>query len=182
MRIGKIKYLFTAFIFLIACGNAESQKRDNVEVKNDYQPAGKKIGGVNFTAPSRVIDSSWTGPLQQINANWVAFVPYAYSKAAEPNVYYEGDRQYWGESLNGVKTNIQQAHAAGLKVMIKPHVWLRSGWIGDFDLETEEQWKIWETDYERYIMLFAKLAAQETVEMAQNIEMRLKNDHNSGLN
>jgi len=165
MRIGKIKFLFTALIFLMACGNAESQKKDNIEVKSNYQPVGKKIGGVNFTAPSRAIDSSWTGPLQQINANWVALVPYAYSRASEPNVYYEGDRQYWGESLNGIKVNIQQAHAAGLKVMIKPHVWLRGGWIGDFDLDTEEQWKIWEADYEKYIMLFAKLAAQENAEM-----------------
>lgn len=165
MPTGKIKFLFTALIFLIACGNAESQKRDKIEVKNDYEPLGKRIGGVNFTAPSRAIDSSWTGSLQQINANWVAFVPYAYSRNAEPNVYYESERQYWGESLTGVKINIKQAHAAGLKVMIKPHVWLRSGWIGDFDLSTEEQWKVWEVDYERYIMLFAKLAAEENAEM-----------------
>jgi len=49
--------------------------------------------------------------------------------------------------------------------MIKPQVWTESGWIGDFDLEKEEDWKIWETDYEAYIMSFVKLAAEEKVEL-----------------
>ena len=113
MPTGKIKFLFTALIFLIACGNAESQKRDN----QDYQLVDKKIGGVNFTAPSRAIDGTWTAPLQKINANWVALVPYAYSRNAEPNVYYESERQYWGESLNGVKINIKQAFSNLIKLL-----------------------------------------------------------------
>ena len=165
MPIGNIKYLLTTFIFLVACGNAESQKMDHFEVKSNYESTGKKIAGVNFTAPSRAIDSSWTVSLQKINASWVALVPYAFSRPAEPHVFYEGNRQYWGESLEGITTNIRQAHAAGLKVMIKPQVWMQGGWIGDFDLDTEEQWGIWEADYEKYMMLFAELGAKENAEM-----------------
>jgi hypothetical protein len=165
MLTGNIKYFLISLFFLFACNSAESQKRENVIVDKNYNPISVKIGGVNFTAPPRLIDSSWTGDLQKINANYVALIPYAYVKLNEPKVYFGNGRQYWGETIEGVGINIKQAHESGLKVMIKPQVWTQSGWIGDFDLEKEEDWKIWEADYETYIMSFVKLAAKENVEL-----------------
>ncbi len=163
MHIRKLKYFLSAIVFLFACNHADSQKREIASVNTKYKVT--KIGGVNFTAPSRAIDSSWTGSLQAVNVNWVSLIPFAFSKPSEPNVFYDGNRQYWGESIEGIRKNIQQAHAAGIKVMIKPQVWMQRGWIGDFDLNTEVDWKIWESDYEKYIMIFAKLGAQEKAEM-----------------
>lgn len=165
MRTGNTKYIFIFLVFLFACNSAESQKKEEVTVDKNYSPISNKIGGVSLTASPRQIDSSWTGELQKINANYVALIPYAFTKTNEPKVYFGNGRQYWGESIEGVRVNIRQAHEAGLKVMIKPQVWTESGWIGDFDLEKEEDWKIWETDYEAYIMSFVKLAAEEKVEL-----------------
>lgn len=172
MRIGKIKLFFTAVILLVACAQAESQRKkhvnfseepnENLDVKYTSE---NKIGGVSFVAPSRVIDSTWTINLKQVNVGWVALIPYAFSRTGAANVNYEPDRQYWGESVEGVRTNIKQAHQAGLKVMIKPQVWMSRSWIGDFDLTTEEEWKVWETDYKRYMMYFVKVAADENAEM-----------------
>lgn len=172
MRIGNIKFILTAVVFFISCSQAESQKvnseasfASNSKKGETKYAASAKINGVNFVAPSRAIDNTWTNGLKQINSSWVAFVPYAFSKVGLANVNYEPDRQYWGESVEGVRINIKQAHEAGLKVMIKPQVWMQRGWIGDFDLTTEEEWKIWETDYKRYIMYFVKVAAEESAEM-----------------
>lgn len=165
MLIGNIKYVFIFLVFLFACNSAESQKKDNVTVDKDYHPISDKIGGVSLTAPPKQIDSSWTGDLQNINANYVALIPYAFVKQNEPKVYFGNGRQYWGETLEGVEINIKQAHEAGLKVMLKPHVWTQNGWIGDFDLDKEEDWKIWEADYQEYIMTFVKLAANQNVEL-----------------
>ena len=172
MHIGKIKLFFTAIILLVACTQAESQKKSSpfslekrtqsVAIKYSYL---KKIGGVSFVAPSRAVDSTWTIGLKQVNVGWVALIPYAYTRLGAANVNYEPDRQYWGESVIGVKTNIKQAHQAGLKVMIKPQVWMSKSWIGDFDLASEAEWKIWESDYKKYIFYFVKVAAEENVEM-----------------
>ncbi|MEO5910551.1 MAG: hypothetical protein ABIP95_06660 [Pelobium sp.] len=171
MRIGNIKLLLTGLVFLLACSNAESQRRGEelpeqhaTAIKNYLAPA-NKINGVNFSAPARAIESGWTADLQHINASWVSLIPFGFSKVDAPGVYYEPERQFWGESIEGIRTNIKQAHEAGLKVMIKPQVWMQRGWIGDFDLHTEEDWKIWENDYEKYIMHFAKLGALENAEM-----------------
>jgi hypothetical protein len=171
MLIGNIKILLTSVIFLFACSRAESQRKSNdtpeqhaTPIEN-YATVSKKINGVNFSAPGRAVDNGWTADLQNINAGWVSIIPFAFSRLNEPAVNYEPDRQYWGESIEGVKITIKQAHEAGLKVMIKPQVWMQKGWIGDFDLQTEEDWKVWEEDYEKYIMHFAKLGAQENAEM-----------------
>ena len=171
MHTGKIKLLFTAIILIVACSQAESQKKNSSisTIRNEKlivkYTSINKVTGVSFVAPSRVIDSTWTINLKQVNVGWVALIPYAFSKTGAANVNYEPERQYWGESVEGVRTNINQAHQAGLKVMIKPQVWMSKSWVGDFDLATEEEWKIWETDYKKYMMHFVKLAAEENVEM-----------------
>ncbi|MBK0383876.1 hypothetical protein I5M32_12985 [Pedobacter sp. SD-b] len=165
MLIGNIKYLITGLIFLFACNSADSQKRNNVAIDQNYHPLSSKIGGVNFTASATPIDSAWTGDLQNINANYVALIPYAYVRPNQPKVYFGNGRQYWGETEEGVTKNIKQAHAAGLMVMIKPQVWTQGGWIGDYDLNSEEDWKTWESDYESYIITFVKIAAKENVEI-----------------
>ena len=171
MHTGKIKLLFTVIILIVACSQAESQKKNSTFSTNPNEKliekytSSNKVTGVSFVAPSRVIDNTWTINLKQVNVGWVALIPYAFSKTGAANVNYEPERQYWGESVEGVRTNINQAHQAGLKVMIKPQVWMSKSWVGDFDLATEEEWKIWETDYKKYMMHFVKLAAEENAEM-----------------
>jgi len=171
MHTGKIKLLFTAIILIVACSQAESQKKNSSFLPNRNEKIFKKytsenkVTGVSFVAPSKAVDSTWTINLKQVNVGWVALIPYAFSKTGAANVNYEPERQYWGESVEGVRTNIKQAHQAGLKVMIKPQVWMSRSWVGDFDLATEDDWKIWETDYKKYIMHFVKLAAEENAEM-----------------
>jgi hypothetical protein len=172
MRIGNNQFLFTLVLFFLSCVQAEPKRKVKFVAENQFLEVSAsnvnvvaKVNGVNFVAPSREIDNSWTHDLQKINVGWVALVPYAFSRPNLPEVNYEPDRQYWGESVAGIRANVKQAHQAGLKVMIKPHVWMQRSWIGDFDLKTEEEWQIWEADYEKYIMYFAKIGAEEKVEM-----------------
>lgn len=104
--------------------------------------------------------------LDKINANWVVVNPYAFSvdeKATQ--VIYNSERQWWGERPEGIKDAIQKAHAAGYKVMLKPHVWIRGGWVGNVDFENKEQLKEWQDSYSEYILLMANIAAEENVEL-----------------
>nr|WP_271544812.1 hypothetical protein [Pelobium sp.] len=172
MQFRNFRLILTSVFLFISCVQAESQRKNESKTlayhesdKGSIAKVISKLNGVNFVAPPRAIDNSWTNDLQKSNIGWVALVPYAFSRPNLPEVNYEPDRQYWGESVEGVKTNVKQAHQAGLKVMIKPQVWMQRGWIGDFDLNTEEDWKIWEADYEKYMMHFVKIAAEDNVEM-----------------
>lgn len=97
-----------------------------------------------------------------VGANWIAVVPYGFTRLGTPAVHY-GDHpgKWWGESREGVRESIQVAHAAGLKVMLKPQVYVPGSWPGGLDFATPADWEKWETDYEKYILPMA-LIAQET--------------------
>ena len=53
-----------------------------------------------------------------------------------------------------------------LKVLLKPHVWVMGdGWPGEYDLETEAEWREWEITYANYIMTYAHIADSMGVDM-----------------
>ncbi|MEO1051817.1 MAG: hypothetical protein AAFX87_14400 [Bacteroidota bacterium] len=125
-----------------------------------------KINGLNFVAPPNPISKEQMSSIQLSNGNWVGIVPYGYSRGNSPNVWYDTPRQWWGERSEGTIKTIAYAKSMGLKIMLKPHVWvLGQGWAGDYQLATDEEWQQWEKDYEKYILAFAHIADSMDVEM-----------------
>jgi len=76
-----------------------------------------------------------------------------------------------GNSTPGVeeqRTAVRAAHRAGLKVLLKPHVNLRSGegWRGDIGTDmTQDEVGKWFASYGRLLLSHAKMAEEEHVEM-----------------
>lgn len=125
-----------------------------------------KIKGVNLVAPPDSIGPDAYAKLKDINAGWVALNPYAYCEPGQPNVFYDDKRQWWGECSAGVRTMVSYARQYHLKVMIKPHIWVtHKSWAGDFDLETDAQWRAWESAYEQYILHYAHMAENMGAEL-----------------
>jgi len=92
-------------------------------------------------------------------------VVFAFNSISNPKVSYGSSGQWWGERKEGVVKSIQLAKAQGLKIMIKPQVWMHSTWVGDMDFRQESDWKIWEESFREYIMTFVDLAIEHDVEM-----------------
>ncbi|MBC8152591.1 MAG: hypothetical protein H7Z72_06740 [Bacteroidetes bacterium] len=125
-----------------------------------------KINGVNFVAPVKLVPESCMVPVRQLNAGWVALNPYAFIRKGQPDVFYNNDQQWWGERPDGVRACVQYAHKQGLKVLIKPHVWVEGqGWAGDFTLTSEADWQRWEQTYARYVLMMAHIARETGAEM-----------------
>lgn len=126
----------------------------------------EKINGVNFVGPPQPIQADRLRSIRKINANWVAIVPYAFSREGQPFVHYNNSRQWWGERKEGVVATIQYAQSLGFRVMLKPHVWIMGqGWAGNFELKNEKDWQAWEKDYEAYILAYAKIADSMKVDL-----------------
>lgn len=133
-----------------------------------YRPKSNtpKINGVSLVSPPNFSDQVNFEPILATHSQWVAIIPYAFSGKNEPNVYFNWERQWWGERTEGVVDLTKMAKLKGLSVMLKPHVWVRGdGWPGDFQLGNEEDWKTWEHDYEQYILHFAGLADSLGIEL-----------------
>ncbi len=124
------------------------------------------IAGVNMEAPPREIDSSCFTHMKRINASWVAFIPFAFSKQGQPIVQYNNNRQWWGEREEGIVACVKMAHAQNMKVMLKPQLWLGGGeYSGYFKMDTDTGWLRWEENYKNYILHNAKIAEENNVEL-----------------
>ncbi len=125
-----------------------------------------EIKGVNFVAPRNPIEQQHLKPIALVNANYVGIVPYAFAYPQKPQINFDTSRQWWGERKEGTEVTIRYAQSLGLKVMLKPHVWVfGDGWPGEFNLDNEKDWKIWEQQYKEYVLTFAQLAQQYEVEV-----------------
>jgi hypothetical protein len=145
------------FITILSQSNCQTAKKAHNSTK---------INGLTMVAPREPFKNEPMTEVKYTNANWIAVVPYGFTRQGTPSVNYDGYGQHhWGELFEGVKVTIDSAHKASLKVMLKPQIWVGGGWIGGLDFATDAEWIQWEMDYEKYILPFAKIADSTKVEL-----------------
>lgn len=145
-----LKYLILSIAFILQA-NAISQ--ENIEFK-----------GVSLSSANKETSESDIQSIKSINANYVSIVPYAFLK--DNAVIFDSKYQWEGERPEAVKKSIQLAHKNGLKVMLKPHVWIgHEGYTGDYVCKNDKEWEKFETSYRDYIMTFVSIAEEEHVEI-----------------
>jgi len=159
------KTILRSFSLLLTCGGLLLLALAGCEsVSQQYQ--GAKMDGVCFVGPRDSIPQEAMATVKQVNADWIAIVPYAFSYENDPQVNYDTTRQWWGETKRGVEQSIRYARNLGLKVMLKPHVWVvRQGWPGDYDLPDEAAWQHWEQSYTDYLDMMTDIAIRYEVEL-----------------
>jgi hypothetical protein len=59
---------------------------------------------------------------------------------------------------------IRDAHAAGLTVLVKPHVWVPQSWAGEVAMNSEDAWRTWFSNYQSALEHIARIAEQERAE------------------
>lgn len=124
-----------------------------------------QINGVSIESPPTPFKAHVYQEVKDIDATWVAIIPYGYSKENEPHVYFDSDGQWWGERPSGIEEMIKMAQQKNLKIMLKPQVWMHNSWVGQFKLEDETSWQTWEESYRSYIMTFVGIAEKYGVEL-----------------
>lgn len=151
-------FLFSFFLLLISGWTLDAPMV--------YQ--GEIIKGISMVGPPDPFKADPMPRLQQIGVDWVGVIPFGYSRKGNTTVSYDrdgGNYQWWGERPEGTETTIQLAKAKGLKVMLKPQLYVPGDWPGAIDFDTEEEWRRWEAQYEDFILLFADMAEKEDVDL-----------------
>jgi hypothetical protein len=126
----------------------------------------ERIDGLCLVASPEVPGQESFTTIIRTGTEWVAIVPYAFNRPGETGVYFNTERQWEGEKKDGVIKTVNRAKEAGLKVMMKPHVWvLGQGWMGDFTLNSDQKWQEWQKGYTEYLLFYATLSDSLGVEM-----------------
>ena len=98
--------------------------------------------------------------IKTLGANWIATHPYG-SVSRDGSV---GRRRFGdGATPSHWTRPIEEAHAQGLKICIKPHLaYWRTGfsWRGDITFDTDEQWARFWDDYSAWILRLAEACSE----------------------
>lgn len=126
-----------------------------------------KINGISYVASRNEISSQHIQPLKKANANWAAVMPFAFMRTINsPEVIYNTERQWWGEKKEGVEKTTKYLHEQGIKVMIKPQIWVWKGeFTGTITMNNEKDWEAFERSYTKFILDYAKLAQTVNAEL-----------------
>ena len=127
----------------------------------------EKINGVSFVASRSEALQEHIDPVVAVNANYAAVMPLGYIRSlTSPQVVFDTERQWFGETLDGVKQYIEILKKNKIKVMLKPQIWIwRGEFTGHMKMQSEADWKILEETYSEFILTFAKLAEETNVEI-----------------
>ncbi|WP_272021794.1 glycoside hydrolase family 113 [Olleya namhaensis] len=127
----------------------------------------KKINGVSYVAHRDSITQKNIAPLLNINANFAAIMPFAMIKdLAHPEVNYDAERQWFGETVTGGKQYINTLKKNNINTMLKPQIWVWKGeFTGFLEMTTEADWLTFETTYSKFILTFAQVAEDTNTEI-----------------
>ena len=102
--------------------------------------------------------------IAETQANWICLVPYGFTRMGDTALHYNLERQWWGEKRKGLVENIKLARAQGLKIFLKPQVYIPGSWPGQLDYE-DSDWLIWEKNYKAFINFYLDIAIEYDIEM-----------------
>ena len=127
----------------------------------------KKINGVSFVASRDSIKNEHISPVLNVNSNYVALMPYSFIRdVTTPKIEFNTKREWFGETENGLLQYAKEFQKVDVKLMVKPHLWLRrGGFTGHLKPNSEENWKILEDSYRDYILTYAKAAEDLNAEI-----------------
>lgn len=143
--------LLLLFLLVLAC--------------NGQKP--EKINGVSFVGSRGKVTQVHVDPVVKVNANYAAVMPFGFTRnLTDPNIIFDTDRQWYGETRKGAKQYIGLLQKNGIKIMLKPQIWVwRGEFTGDLKMLSEEDWKTLETTYADFALTYAQLAQETKAEV-----------------
>lgn len=144
---------FTSLCFILSCSATIEHS--------------EKINGVSYVASRDSIDQKHIDPVLNLGANYAAVMPFGFIQdLAHPEIIFNTERQWFGETEKGVKQYAKNLHNNQIKVMLKPQLWVRGGeFTGFIKMAHEEDWKLLENSYSKFILDFAKIAEEAQIEI-----------------
>ncbi len=113
-------------------------------------------------ASSEPINQTHVAPVKNTNANYVALMPFGFSKSLNSSkIRFNENKQWFGETEKGIKQYAKQFYKNQIQVLLKPQIWVWNGdYTGFIKMDSEEDWQQLELNYETFILFYAKIAEE----------------------
>ncbi len=109
--------------------------------------------------------------VRDLGAGWISQTPFGWQAAADRPKFHMATKNLmgfgpmWGETDEGIAVTSREARSMGMRVMLKPHLWVRGGeWCGTIRMRTAEDWREWFRSYTEFAVHYAALAEREHIE------------------
>lgn len=110
----------------------------------------------------------------RLGASWVSLTPFGRTANLRPTGIDSTFETPFLENRAHVLSAVRQAHAAGLRVLLVPHLWVETGeWRALIDPGDDAAWARWARAYRSFVLTWAKVAREGDVEMFSiGVELR----------
>lgn len=130
-----------------------------------HRSLAQRVDGFNVVAtPDHPFGSAGAerslGLAKRLGASAVAIIPFLWQPTTSSPEIGSGNEM----SDDALRLGIRQAHAQGLTVVVKPHVWVPDSWAGAVEPDSEQAWRIWFSRYRTELERIARVAAEERAE------------------
>jgi len=127
----------------------------------------ERINGVSFVAHPEPVVAQNIKPVKEVNANYAAIMPFGFIRnTSDPQIHFNTERQWFGETAAGVAQYASELQKEGIKIMLKPQIWIwRGEYTGTLEMTTEADWLAFEESYSTFILSFAKQAEDLNIPM-----------------
>ena len=132
-----------------------------------------QIQGVTFDAWAKPPAETFT-QLRQHGITHLSVTPFGWQEAYNsPEVKLRTEARYYTEGDTGIAELAAQGQKYGLKIILKPHIWLSNSaaeefyqgkkvikkkWRDAIAFENEADWQRWSSTYRNFMMHYARLA------------------------
>jgi hypothetical protein len=139
---------------------------NNFTKVNNYYSIDNKQRGIHVFNISRNLED--IEQLKTNNFEWITITPFIdqgnYNK---PTLTLISDDDY-NNRLKRYKTIKEECDKFGIKIMLKPHIWLSriedNKWRSDIEMENEHDWNTWFENYSQVILKYTELAEELQLE------------------
>jgi hypothetical protein len=110
--------------------------------------------------------------VRAMGATWVSVMPFGYLSGPTSTALRTSYDRPGAERDEALRATIRQAHAVGLRVLLKPHLWVSGSWPGAVDPPRDDDAAALIDAWGALTLHYAELAAQEGVEaLTLGVEM-----------
>ncbi|MEL7005840.1 MAG: hypothetical protein AAFN93_24390 [Bacteroidota bacterium] len=168
MKFIKHRVLFICLIPIVILLLGLSRSSENITESTVAVRERQK--GVCWVGGRRDVDELPFKELRQKNVQWISQTPFGWQPSHDSPEISLG----WRGSNNterrdkGVVRTTELARKEGIKTILKPHIWLRNAdthWRGDIAMTTNGDWEVWFSNYEKFILHYARLAESLQIEI-----------------